>query len=230
MIGILGAMREEVDAVISALQFRTTKTRGNREFHTGTLVGVPVVVVYSRIGKVAAASTTTTLLSEFDVHQVVFTGVAGSAGEKVKIGDVVVGTHLYHHDMDASPLYPRHQIPLLNTDRFHTDPELCRKLAAAASQHRGWNRVFQGAIASGDKFFASKAELEVVKQRLPDILCVEMEGAAAAQVCFEHQVPFAIFRTISDGADGAAPLDFPKFLEVASVYAVEILKKYVPFV
>lgn len=230
MIGIIGAMREEVDSVIAELRDPVIRIYGKREFHTGTLRGVPAVVVHSRIGKVAAASTATTLLSIFEPDQVVFTGVAGSADPRVKVGDVVVGTHLYQHDMDASPLYPRHHIPMLDTDRFQTCPVLSRKLVDAAVGY-GVGRVWQGAIASGDKFFSAKVDLELVKQRLPDIMCVEMEGAAVAQVCFEHQVPFAIFRTISDSADETAPVDFPKFIEdVARWYAVGIIKIFVPFV
>lgn len=230
MIGIIGAMQEEVDSLIDELQDMTWQIFGNREFYKGTLKGVPVVVVHSRIGKVAAAITTTILINEFYVDCVLFTGVAGSADPKVNIGDVVVGTHLYQHDMDASPLYERHQIPMLNTDRFFTDSKLTDKLAFAAEKY-GVGKVWRGAIASGDKFFASKEELSIVKERLPDIMCVEMEGAAVAQVCFEHQVSFGIFRTISDTADHTAPLDFPKFIEdVARKYAIGILSIAAPLV
>jgi adenosylhomocysteine nucleosidase len=86
-------------------------------------------------------------------------------------------------------------------------------------------KVVEEDIASGDKFFASEEDLATLREELPSVACVEMEGASVAQVCYEHGVPFLIIRTVSDTADEAAPIDFPRFIErVASAYSHGILR------
>jgi adenosylhomocysteine nucleosidase len=223
MIGIMGAMIEEVDSIIAELKDLEVISIGQRIYHLGKLNDIPVIVVHSRIGKVAASSTATVLITKFNVNTIIFTGVAGSADPYVEIGDVVIGTYLYQHDMDASPLFPKYEIPL-SSHRFETNTIIRKAIVEAVRQFLPKERIWEGSIASGDKFFHSKQEVEVVKEDLPDILCVEMEGAAVAQVCYEYQIPFAIFRTISDKADEIASFDFTQFVDtVARKYAVNTI-------
>jgi adenosylhomocysteine nucleosidase len=83
-----------------------------------------------------------------------------------------------------------------------------------------------GDIASGDQFFSGNKQKHSLSTQLPDVLCVEMEGAAVAQVCYEYEIPFSIIRTISDAADDQSPVDFPSFIKkISSKYAAEIIKK-----
>ena len=161
------------------------------------------------------------------------------------VGDIVIGTHLIQHDMDASPIFPRYEVPLLDTQTFPTDGALQEQLACAAQAFLGQDlairvaaterahfgidapKLVHGQIASGDKFFASAAEVRALRARLPHISCVEMEGAAVAQVCAEYGVPFGIVRTISDVADENAVHDFPRFSrEVARHYSHGILVRF----
>ena len=245
MLAIVSAMLEEITSVIQALSDVKTQEFGRRQFHTGLLHGAPVVAVFSRYGKVAAAATVTQLLASYPVTRLIFGGVAGGTRPGLAIGDIVVATDLVQHDMDASPLFPRYEVPLLGKARFAADPELRTQLAAAARlfvEHdldslvapaeRAYFKmtapqVVEGLVASGDKFFASRDEVQDLRQRLPAVCCVEMEGAAVAQVCDEYGIPFAVVRTISDSADENSVHDFPRFArEIARHYSKGVLLRY----
>ncbi len=234
-------MHEELRALLPLLQNATRETLAGREFHRGDIHGRPVVLVLSGIGKVAAATTAALLMQHFGVAQLVFTGVAGGLGAHVRVGDVVVAQQLIQHDMDASPLFPRFEVPLTGRSRFEVDAALADALALAAGrclQRAGTligvdhlaalgiaqPKLHRGLVASGDRFVSSVAESAGLRAALPDVLAVEMEGAALAQVCADFGRPFAVLRSISDRADDAAHVDFTRFIaEVASVYTRAIV-------
>ncbi len=240
-IAIVSAMHEELHALLPLLQNPTRETLAGREFHHGLIYGQPVVLVLSGIGKVAAATTAAVLVQRFGAGSLVFTGVAGGLGAGVRVGDVVVAQQLIQHDMDASPLFPRFEVPLTGRSRFDADAVLADALAAAADRcllgagpligatklaELGIQqpRLHRGLVASGDRFVSSHAESDALRAALPDALAVEMEGAALAQVCADFGRPFAVLRTISDRADDSAHVDFTRFIaDVASVYTRVIL-------
>jgi adenosylhomocysteine nucleosidase len=245
VLAIMSAMPEEIVAVVESLADVATQEIGQRRFHVGSFHGRRIVAVFSRMGKVAAAATATQLITTYGATAVVFNGVAGGVQPGLAIGDVVLATELIQHDMDASPIFPRYEIPLLGRTTFATDRQLSAQLTAAAKgfvsedlsrhvspgelAHFGIRtpRVVGGLIASGDKFFASAAELAQLRERLPAVACVEMEGAAVAQVCAEYAVRFAVVRTLSDSADENSVHDFPRFArEIARHYSVGILSRF----
>lgn len=233
---ILSALAEEQQGLIDHLQDARREQRAGREFWFGTLHGQPVVLALSRIGKVAAATTATTLIDAFGAQRLLFTGVAGGLGPGVRVGDVVVADDFVQHDLDASPLFPRFEVPLYGRARFACDPDLTRRLREACE--RGVHRVapaatlHTGLIATGDRFVSGADEARALLQRLTDgglpPLAVEMEGAAVAQVCHDFGVPFVAMRTISDRADDTAHADFPRFIrDVARHYALAIVNEFV---
>lgn len=233
---ILSALAEEQQGLLDLLQDARRVGRAGREFWLGELHGQPVVLALSRIGKVAAATTATTLIEAFGAQRLVFTGVAGGIAPGVQVGDVVVAQGFVQHDMDASPLFPRYQIPLYGRERFACDAVLAAALLAAT--RAGLARiglqagVHHGLVASGDRFVSAAEEARALHTALSDAghppLAVEMEGAAVAQVCHDYGIPYAALRTISDRADDTAHVDFPKFVtEVASRYALAILDEFV---
>jgi len=229
-LAVMGAMPEEVEAIVAELQGVRTVSRGNRVYHRGTLWGHDAVVVFSHWGKVASAMTATTLIGEFGADRIVFTGVAGGIDPALRVGDVVVASRFVQHDLDARPLFARHEIPLLGRTYLDADPSLSIALGTAVRGYlaaRGDGaRMFEGLVASGDQFFASDAARAALRGALPETLCVEMEGAAVAQVCTEHGVPLAVVRTISDAAGDHAAGDFSTFLTtVASAYSRGILER-----
>jgi adenosylhomocysteine nucleosidase len=201
-------MQQELRSLLAQMPDEKPVLRAGREFWVGHLEGCEVVAVLSRIGKVAAATTATLLLSEFDVDA------------------------LLQHDMDASPLFPRHEVPLYGRSRFAADPGLSDALADAAQRTLDEHgapgaRVHRGLIVSGDRFVSQRAENDALRSSLPDALAVEMEGAALAQVCHDFGVPFAVVRTVSDRADDTAHVDFNHFVtEVASRYTLSIVQHH----
>lgn len=234
MLGIIAALQEEIDRLLAEMQVDTVQTLGGRDYHIGSLWGNDVVVVLCRIGKVAAATTATQLIVGFDVTQVLFTGVAGGLHDDVKVGDVVIANALIQQDLDASPLFPKYEVPLTGIARFPTDASMTQGFRTAA---KTWIKTHQpsaishqihtGLIASGDTFIGTEALRNDLVTRLPDALCVEMEGAAVAAVCYDYNIPLAVMRTISDSSDDSAAVDFVTFVrEVASVYAVGIIKTW----
>ena len=233
--GILGAMPQEVALMVRSLAVRQTTEVSGRKFYEGTWAGQEVVVVLSRVGKVSAAITTMLLLERFGVNHIIFTGVAGAVDPRLRIGDVVVGEGTIQHDMDASPLFPRFEIPLLGKTEFET-PLHAEALAAAQKYLAGSfgtdvpierrsvfgitePRVYRGLIVSGDQFLADPERTATLRAALPRALCTEMEGAAVAQVCHEMgNAPHAIIRVISDQADHSAAVDFLRFVDEVAEY------------
>lgn len=238
---IVSAMHEELSAVLALMPDEQKVVHAGREFWLGHLEGQAVVVVLSRIGKVAAATTATVLIERFGVQRILFTGVAGGLGAKVRVGDIVVADAFLQHDMDASPIFPKHEIPLYGSSRFATDTglrgvlqqaaaaalaDLTTVLGAKAIAEFGLQspRLHTGLVLSGDRFVSTTAESRALVASVPDALAVEMEGAAIAQVCHDYNIPFAAVRTISDRADDAAHVDFTRFItEVASHYSAAIV-------
>lgn len=242
MIGIISAMQEEIQALLNELKNVKTSVKGMRTYYSGRLFNKPVVLVFSRWGKVASAATTTQLINDYKVDEIIFTGVAGALQNHLNIGDIVIGKQLYQHDLNAFPLFETFEVPLLQKKYFETkNSDLLLKATrqfiknyhefitqkAAQSFNISNPTVLLGDIASGDQFICNFETIQQLNQKLPSVLCVEMEGAAVAQVCYEYQIPFSIIRIISDKSNENANIDFPKFANsIASHYALGILKYY----
>lgn len=233
---ILSALSQEQHGLIALLQQPHKVTHAGRDFWQGDLHGQPVVLGLSKIGKVAAATTSAALIERFGVGRIVFTGVAGGLGAGVNVGDVVVATDFVQHDMDASPLFARYEVPLYGQTRFAGDAALSALLFQAAGRALAsavgvpGARVHQGLIASGDRFVSGAGESAALRAALAhaghEVLAVEMEGAAVAQVCHDYGIAFAAVRTISDRADDSAHVDFPSFVDqVASRYARAMIEQ-----
>lgn len=234
-------MHEELRALLPLLEHASEVWIGARRCHLGEIAGHPVVLVLSGIGKVAAATTASLLACHFSLRALILTGVAGGLAAEARVGDVVVARELVQHDLDASPLYPRYEVPGSGCSHFPTDPFLSDALAAAAIRQLaqaattwtplqrdefglGTAAVRRGLILSGDRFVSTAAESRALREALPAALAVEMEGAAIAQVCADFRLPFAVLRTISDRADDDAHVDFLRFIaEVASVYTRAVI-------
>lgn len=242
MIGIISAMHDELAELLLVLKNKKTTVLGNREYYTGIINQKEVVIVFSKWGKVAASITTTQLISTYNPSEIIFTGVAGAIDNLLNIGDIVYGTKLVQHDMDASPLFPKLEIPLLGKTYIETSENQKLLKCVTDFNHSYFDyisktethqfkittpKIVQGIIASGDEFISNKTSFNNIKHSIKNLQCVEMEGAAVAQVCYEYQIPFNIIRIISDKADNSAPIDFPLFTKkIASKYAKGILENY----
>lgn len=241
-IGIMSAMHEEIHLLHEQMEVESEIVLGMRTYFVGKLWGKEVVVVFSRWGKVAAASTATALIVKFGVDEIIFSGVAGGLDKRLNIGDIVIGESLIQHDMDATPIFSKFEIPLMDKTYFDSDAKISQRLTFAANKYLAENKldnelteefglhsstIYSGNIASGDRFISDNTEIDRFRTELPDVLCVEMEGAAVAQICYEYGVPFGIVRTISDSANDDAHIDFIRFVDkVASHYTSGIIEGY----
>lgn len=242
-LGIVSALQEEQRGLIDVIEHKQINTRGLRDYVSGKLFGLDVTCVLSRIGKVAAATTATSLIEHHGVTHLLFTGVAASAAKQVAIGDIVIAENLIQHDLDCSPLYPRFEVPLTGRAFLEADRHLSNIVWQATARFLEQDflhsvdqqtrnqfglhtpKRHHGLIASGDQFIHQVSHMQQIKNALPDTLAVEMEGAAVGQVCAEFNIPFAIARTISDTGDNTAPIDFLRFIKaVASPYAFHIVR------
>jgi adenosylhomocysteine nucleosidase len=236
-------MAQEIDEVKALLTNKTVVKIANREFVVGKINGIACVVAFSKWGKVAATITATLLIQEFGVTDLFFIGTAGALADGLKVGDIVISKRLVQHDLDARPMISRFELPLLNRVYVDSNPELTELGGKAVSSllQKGVEHMvgeeavkefnlaptlYFGDIASGDQFINSDEKREEILGLLPDVLCVEMEGAAVAQVCLEFGTPFTVIRTISDTANHNARVDFGKFIiEVANAYSRAIVQE-----
>lgn len=246
LLGIMGAMPEEMDKIIATITDKEIVESGSRIYYRGKLYGQDVVAVFSRWGKVAAAITTTNMILEFNVDRIVFTGVAGAISPELNVGDVVIGQRLYQHDMDARPLMRRFEIPLTGKTSFETPEQNVNTTAQAVHNFLKRSKDFRkvlsdqgitspkmviGDIASGDLFISSSEMKLALSKNLPSVVCAEMEGAAVAQVCEDYGVPLVVVRVISDSADEEAHISATGFVnQHASDYSLAILKEYIEIV
>ncbi|WP_151734789.1 5'-methylthioadenosine/adenosylhomocysteine nucleosidase [Paenibacillus tengchongensis] len=220
--GIIGAMDEEIALLLERMEDSGSAVKAGITYYTGRLLGKPVVVCKSGVGKVNAAVTTQILLDTFGVNRVLFTGVAGALHPELEIGDIVISESCMQHDMDVTPLgYPKGVIPYQETSVFKADPPLT---ALAEEACRALNcRYVTGLVLSGDQFIASGEAVLQLREELGGA-CAEMEGAAVGQVCFMNGVPFVIIRSMSDKADGSAHLNYRDFTETAARNSCAILE------
>ena len=227
MLGIIGAMDEEVAKLKETMQDVTVETKASMEFYKGTMNGKEVVVVRSGIGKVNAGICTQILCDLYHVDAVINTGIAGSLNAKIDIGDIVLSTDALQHDMDATGFgYKMGVIPRMPVSVFEADRKLIDAARAACSEAVPEIGVFEGRVVSGDQFITDKD----TKKRLVETFaayCTEMEGAAIAQAAYLNSIPFLIIRAISDKADDSASMDYGEFERKAIEHSVLLMENLI---
>ena len=224
MIGIIGAMEEEVAHLKEARQVEETVERAAMTFVKGKLDGKDVVVVRSGIGKVNAGICAQILADLFEVDTLINTGVAGSLDAALDIGDIVISTDAVQHDMDVSALGdPVGQIPRMDTFAFPADERLVQLAVQANEEANPDIHTFTGRVVSGDQFVSDGA----VKERLVtqfQAKCTEMEGAAIAQAAYLNKISCVIIRAISDKADNSSTMDYAAFEKQAITHTVRLVR------
>ena len=230
MIGIIGAMDEEVEQIVAVMDIEREETKAQMTFKAGKLAGKDVVIVRSGIGKVNAAVCTQILVDDFGVDYVINTGIAGSLKNEINIADIVISDDVLHHDMDATIFGdPAGQIPRMDTLSFPADEKLVKKAVAANEKANPDIHTFTGRVVSGDQFISDKD----VKERISSLfhpMCVEMEGAGIAQAAYLNKVSYVIIRAISDKADNSATMDYPEFEKQAIAHSVALVKELLPMI
>ena len=215
MIGIIGAMEEEIAQLKKLREDVRTEERASMTFYSGTLEGVEAVIVKSGIGKVNMAVCAQILVDLYQVTAMINTGVAGSLDNRLDIGDIALAGDAVQHDVDTSVFGDaKGQVPRMDTLAFPGDERL-NKLAAEANEAANPDtKAFIGRILSGDQFvYRQEDKYELVKEF--GGLCCEMEGAAMAQAAYLNHVPCLIIRAISDKSDHSATMEYAQFEKLA---------------
>ena len=223
-IGIIGAMKIEVEKLCSMAENIKKEKVGGIEFNVGDLCGHQVIIAVCGVGKVFAAMCAQAMILNYSPDAIINTGVAGALASELRVGDVAVAENVVQHDMDTSPIGdPVGLISGINMVQIPADEKISSSLKKTALD-LGMT-CLSGTIASGDQFIADKAKKAYIKDTFSAIAC-EMEGAAIGQVCFVNGTPFGILRSISDNGDESAGMSYDKFIGVAVENSVKILTEF----
>ncbi|MCS5421185.1 MULTISPECIES: 5'-methylthioadenosine/adenosylhomocysteine nucleosidase [Psychrilyobacter] len=229
MIGIIGAMHEEIIELKNMISNLEEEKILDIIFYKGTLEGKEIVLVEGGIGKVNASVCTTLLIDRFKVNQLIFTGVAGGTNPNIEVGDIVISNELMEHDFDCTAFGMKHgEIPRMETSIFKADEKLIKIAEKSALELFDKKNIYTGRIVSGDVFVAEPKKINWLRETF-NSECTEMEGAAVAHVCHLFKTPFVIIRSISDKANDDAKTDFQEFVKLASKNSknliVEMMKR-----
>jgi adenosylhomocysteine nucleosidase len=234
-IGIMGALKVEVETIDDAMIIDRVDTIGGKVYKVGKIFDSECVLVNAGVGKVASAQTAQTLIMRYDVHMIIFTGVAGGINPALDVGDIVISRDVVQHDFGQ--IWPDSFVPF-DTTGFYADSMLI-DIALDAAQNvdlinvpaesgmKGrMPHVVLGRIATGDQFISSEDKRIWIAQVF-DADCVEMEGAAVAQICAAYDIPFLIIRSLSDLANENADVDFQTFVLYAAQNSSKLVKEII---
>jgi adenosylhomocysteine nucleosidase len=226
VIGIIGAMAEEIELFKKNMEIKETRTYARTDYYVGAMAGQEVVLVQAGIGKVKSTISTQILIDQFDIDMIIFSGLAGALAPNLRRGDLVVANQVVQYDFDLTA-FGRRPGELPDIGRLlEPDPKLVKFLCYAYDDVFGHQKdvpqLIVGAICSGDRFITDRRDIAWL-QREFGAVATEMEGAAVGYTCFVNDVKFAILRTVSDtGGEGAAD-DFDAYLRVASENSFKIV-------
>jgi adenosylhomocysteine nucleosidase len=226
MIGIIGAMAEEIELFKKNMEIKGTRRYAKMEYIVGSINDQEVVLLQSGIGKVKSTISTQILIDHFDIEMIIFTGLAGALAPNLRRGDLVVSNQVVQYDFDLTAFGRRHgELPDIGR-LLEPDPKLVKFMCYAYDDvfkgEKDAPQLMVGAICSGDKFITDRRDIEWL-QREFGAVATEMEGAAVGYTCYVNDVKFVILRTISDTGGDAATDDFDAYLKVASENSFKIV-------
>lgn len=220
MIGIIGAMDEEISVISSEIKNLTVYDINNMKFYKGKIYDKDIVLVKSGIGMVNASITTTLLFKEFGVDKILFSGVAGSLNRNVNVGDVVIGDSLLEYLFDATEFgYDIGTIPRMDTSIFRSDI-LLNKIKNILKN----DNIYYGKILSGDKFVSNLSEKEKLGEKF-NALAVDMESASVAHCAHVLGIEFAVIRSISDSLNSSSVMEYTEFVNLAANNSKDVILK-----
>lgn len=225
-IGIIVAMKEELEEILKIMNNINKKEIYNIQYFEGSINTTDIIIVESGVGKVNAARITQILIDKLEVKEIINVGSAGALNEELNIGDIVIADKLVQHDFDITAFNHNKGYITGVGDYIQTDKRLIEKFINLASKIE--NKTYEirvGTIASGDIFCTDTKMKDKIQEKF-DADCVEMEGAAIAQVCYLDKVPFIVIRSISDTPNGNNAIVFDEFVKLAAKRCSEILAKF----
>lgn len=224
-IAIIAAMDQELAAIKDKFNKIEENSLKDLTYYTGELNGKEYLLIKSGIGKVNAARVTQMLIDKFDIEYIINVGTAGSLNDSLEIGDIVIGEKLVQHDFDTTAFGDEKGYITGTGKIFESDKNLIEKYIKHISEDKQEYNIIIGTIASGDIFCTEKWMKEKIHTKF-NADCVEMEGAAIAQICTLNKVPFIVIRSISDKPNGENQIDFNKFIDMASKRCADLIFKH----
>ncbi len=223
-LAIMGAMEEEIEPLLAHFDNVNVIEFANNKYYEVNYKGLDIVVAYSKIGKVFASLTATTMIEKFTCDTLLFSGVAGGINPELKIGDLIIADKLCQHDLDITAFgHPNGFVP--GGKVFVETTKSLRETAKKVASENNL-KVIEGTIATGDQFVHSNERKDFIQSTF-NADALEMEGASVAVVCDALNVPFFILRAISDTADMDAGFDFDEFLKSSAKNSADYLIKIV---
>lgn len=192
-IAILAAMDKEMSLLKHLIENINEENIDGFQVFTGKIGHHDVVLSKCGIGKVNAAITTYAIIRAFSPDLVVNSGVAGGAGNGVKIGQLLIADYAAYHDVWCGP-----GTNVGEADGYDLYLPADSRVVDAAVRLLPADEIVVGLICSGDSFISKAEEVQLIRSHFPTVKAVDMESAAIAQVCARERVPFNILRVVSD--------------------------------
>jgi len=224
-IGIITAIETEMIAIKNKMKNIKEKNIYNLCFYNGEISNKDCILVQCGVGKVNSARTTQILIDNFNVDIIINVGSAGGISSNLNVEDIVIGDKLVQYDFDATSFgYEKGEI--CKTGKyFYSDKNLIELCKQTIEEYKNEKiNIVIGTIGTADLFCASPEKAAQIEKEF-DALCVEMEGAAIAQVATLDNIPFLVIRAISDTPNGKNKIDFDTFINIVSKRVAEILEK-----
>lgn len=223
-IGIIAAMEEELKLLVENLEDKSQETVLSNVYYSGRYDEHELVLVQSGVGKVMSAMSVAILVESFKVDAIINTGSAGAVATGLNVGDVVVADTLVYHDVDLTAFGYDYGQMSMQPLYFHSDKTFVSTFEAVLSKEEMTSKI--GLIATGDSFIAGQEKIDVIKGHFPQVLAVEMEGAAIAQAAQATGKPFVVVRAMSDTAAHDANITFDEFIIEAGKRSAQVLMAF----
>ncbi|HEM9208856.1 TPA: 5'-methylthioadenosine/adenosylhomocysteine nucleosidase [Streptococcus agalactiae] len=223
-IGIIAAMEEELKLLVENLEDKSQETVLSNVYYSGRYGEHELVLVQSGVGKVMSAMSVAILVESFKVDAIINTGSAGAVATGLNVGDVVVADTLVYHDVDLTAFGYDYGQMSMQPLYFHSDKTFVSTFEAVLSKEEMTSKI--GLIATGDSFIAGQEKIDVIKGHFPQVLAVEMEGAAIAQAAQATGKPFVVIRAMSDTAAHDANITFDEFIIEAGKRSAQVLMAF----
>ncbi|MEG0307270.1 MAG: 5'-methylthioadenosine/adenosylhomocysteine nucleosidase [Clostridium sp.] len=220
-IGIIGPTENEIIPFIERISNKKSTNTAMLTFYSGIYKNIHVVALYCGVCKVNAAIAAQLLIDKFDVTHIIVVGVAGAIDNVLNIGDTVISTEIAYHDVDKGILTEYH--PWMKSIYFKADSELLEACQKMMSENKFDQKIHCGRIVTGEAFISDKGREEIISRYNP--LCVDMETASIAHVCYANNISFIAIRSITDTRDNCGVEVFEENCVSVSHNSINVLQK-----
>lgn len=220
-IGIICAIEHELEPFLQEMSIEKTDTHAMLNFHSGQISGVFVTAVFCGVCKVNAAIAAQAMVDKYSVDAIIVSGVAGGIDPRISVGGSVIATEVCYHDVKPDILTDYH--PWMPSEFIKSDARLISLCQNATRAMDSKNGIFYGRIATGECFIDQDGRDEIIDNFNP--LCVDMETAGIAHVCYANKTPFIAIRSISDTGEESGEDNFAKNCDMAALQSFKIASR-----